>query len=234
MRRIHWALYRALYLAALAAALLALASAAKDTSVFITKTGGYYHREGCAALSQSCIQATLGEAVAKGYKPCARCEPPRPNGRPRKQPAEAAGERIPVALLRIVDGDTIHVMVGGKDEPVRLIGINAPEKRERINGRPVGPPEPLSKEAAEFLARVLDDRKLWQEYDAVKRDKYSRLLAYIWAKGKGDKQPLLVNAQMLRWGFAVVLAIPPNTKYEERLKAAEEVAKKEGLGVWED
>jgi endonuclease YncB( thermonuclease family) len=219
--------------AALALMLLALCAAAKDTSVYITRTGSYYHRENCASLRRSSIKLTLGEAATKGYMPCSLCEPPRPNGRPRKQPqAEVAGERLPVILVRITDGDTIHVLVNGKDEPVRLIGINAPEKHKRINGRPIGPPEPLSSEATDFLAQVLDDRSLWQEYDTVRRDKYERLLAYIWAQGKGDKQPLLVNAQMLRWGFAVVLTIPPNTRYIVRLKKAEEEAKREELGVW--
>lgn len=44
--------------------------------VYITKSGKCYHMDGCSSLSKSKIQTTLGEAKAKGYKPCEKCNPP--------------------------------------------------------------------------------------------------------------------------------------------------------------
>jgi hypothetical protein len=49
-----------------------------DPTVYITKTGQKYHADGCQYLSQSKIPIKLSEAVAKGYTPCSKCNPPVP------------------------------------------------------------------------------------------------------------------------------------------------------------
>ena len=49
---------------------------ADGTTVYITRTGKRYHREGCSSLSRSKIPTTLSDAKAQGYTPCQRCSPP--------------------------------------------------------------------------------------------------------------------------------------------------------------
>jgi micrococcal nuclease len=65
------------------------------------------------------------------------------------------------------------------------------------------------------------------EYDVEKRDKYGRLLAYIWTKdGK------MVNAEMLRDGYAVLFTLPPNVKHVKDLTSAQRRARAQRLGIW--
>jgi len=88
----------------------------------------------------------------------------------------------PVAVLRVVDGDTVELQGLG---PVRLIGIDAPEST--YNHRTAGPEEVrLGLEAKAFLARLLQGlqgRKVWVELDVQERDRYRRVLAYLYLDG---------------------------------------------------
>ena len=49
----------------------------KSQTVYVTRTGRKYHREGCRYLAQSKIPMTLKDAKAKGYEPCKVCRPPQ-------------------------------------------------------------------------------------------------------------------------------------------------------------
>jgi nitrate/TMAO reductase-like tetraheme cytochrome c subunit len=49
----------------------------QSTTVYVTKTGKKYHKDGCRYLSQSIIKTTLKEAKANGYTPCKVCHPPQ-------------------------------------------------------------------------------------------------------------------------------------------------------------
>jgi micrococcal nuclease len=69
--------------------------------------------------------------------------------------------------------------------------------------------------------------KVGLEYDVVKRDKYGRLLAYVWTQnGK------MANAEMLRDGYAVLFTFPPNVKHVEVLRAAQKGARVKKLVIW--
>ncbi len=48
----------------------------KEITVYITKTGSKYHRDGCQYLRQSQIPVSLEDAKREGYGPCSRCNPP--------------------------------------------------------------------------------------------------------------------------------------------------------------
>lgn len=48
----------------------------KDITVYVTKTGKKYHRNGCRYLSKSQIPMSLSDAKAAGYGPCSVCNPP--------------------------------------------------------------------------------------------------------------------------------------------------------------
>jgi len=206
------------------------AAAAADTiTVYATATGECYHVAGCPSLRHSAIPLTLLEAVARRLRPCQRCSPPQldcgeagPNA--ETEAAEPA-RLLPATLVRVVDGDTIRVVVQGRAEAVRLIGIDTPEITHGKN-------EPFGQAARDFLRTLLAGRSLWLEPGVKERDRYGRLLAYLWAQGAGDLAPVLANAQILRWGYAQLLTIPPNVKYVERFRAAQEAAQRDGLNLW--
>ncbi len=97
-------------------------------------------------------------------------------------------------LVRVVDGDTIVVSVAGRDERVRLIGIDTPE-----SVKPGSAVECFGKEASGHLASLLPEGTVVRLVgDVEQRDRYGRLLAYVYREADG----LFVNAAMARDGFA--------------------------------
>lgn len=123
----------------------------------------------------------------------------------------------------VIDGDTVKVIIGNQEETIRMLLIDTPE-----SVHPTKPVQPFGKEASNYLKEMLPNgTKVELEYDVEKHDKYGRLLAYIWLDGK------MMNEVLVEKGFARVAYIyEPNTKYETRLKKAEETAKKEEIGIW--
>lgn len=119
-------------------------------------------------------------------------------------------------VIKVYDGDTIKVILNGKVEKVRLIGIDCPERNEKGFWQ-----------ALNFTKRALLHKKVIIEYDHEKRDKYGRLLAYVFLEdGK------FINEEILKEGHGKFILIPPNDKYKERLKLAEELAKSNNKGIW--
>src|SRR5687768_4909974 len=93
---------------------------------------------------------------------------------------------VNAALVEVVDGDTIDVEIGGRDERVRLIGVDTPE-----SVRPDSPVECFGPEAASFTTSLLPTgTALHLERDPEARDDYGRLLAYVYRAEDG----LFVNA----------------------------------------
>ena len=120
---------------------------------------------------------------------------------------------------KIYDGDTIGAVVEGRFEKIRLLGIDAPEMEQRPWGR-------KAKECIEALIRA-SASKVYLEYDMERRDKYGRILAYVWTQdGK------MMNEEMLRKGCAVLFTVPSNVKYVGRLRAAQRKARDLKAGVW--
>lgn len=124
-----------------------------------------------------------------------------------------------VRVIKIYDGDTIGVLLGQKEERVRLIGIDAPEVGQR----------PWGKRAKQYMKGILDDSdwKVRLEFDIELRDKYNRLLAYVWTE-----DGRMINLLMLENGFAMLFTVPPNLKYVESLKVAQKKARQKGIGIW--
>ena len=123
----------------------------------------------------------------------------------------------------MIDGDTVELSDG---RLVRYIGIDAPEVRRREGGRWVVDPEPMSQEATEFNRYLVQGQSVRLEYDVQTHDRFGRLLAYVYV---GD---VMVNAQLLKAGFAQPLTIPPDVKYAESFRALAEEARREGRGLW--
>jgi endonuclease YncB( thermonuclease family) len=147
---------------------------------------------------------------------CASC-----GGGSSGDPPLGAGEAV---VKRVVDGDTIVVHVGTRDERVRLIGIDTPETVD-----PRKPVQCFGKEASDHTKALLPPGTVVRlERDAEPRDRYDRLLAYVYRTSDG----LFVNLELARDGYAQLLTIPPNVTYVDQLRVAVADARHEGRGLW--
>ena len=151
----------------------------------------------------------------------AACDP----GAPAPAPSDDGGALVAnAAVERVVDGDTIDVEIAGREERVRLIGIDTPETK-----RPDTPVECWGPEASERTASLLPrGTPVRLERDVVGRDDYGRLLAYVHRADDG----LFVNDDLVRGGFAVPLTIEPNSTYAARFVESARAAEAADLGLW--
>jgi len=123
----------------------------------------------------------------------------------------------------VIDGDTVRLSDG---RLVRYLGIDAPEARRRVGEEWVEDPEPFSRAATEANRLLVGGRTIRLEYDVNPTDRYGRLLAYVYVDGE------MVNEALVREGLAVLLTIPPNVKHTERLRQAQEEARRAARGIW--
>lgn len=125
-------------------------------------------------------------------------------------------------VLRVVDGDTIVVgRAGGRTDTVRYIGIDTPE-----SVKPDTPVQCYAKAASHENERLVAGRTVRLVVGAEPRDRYGRLLAYVYADGA------LVNARLLAGGFARTLTIPPNDRFANRFSVLQMRARRAGRGLW--
>lgn len=138
-------------------------------------------------------------------------------------PGPAAGLIGPYGVLRVVDGDTIHVAWRG-DSTLRLIGMDTPETRD-----PRKPVQCFGREASARAHRLLDGRSVYLEMDPSQGalDKYGRSLAYVWIDGK-----TLYNKEMIAEGYAHEYTYDLPYKYQQEFKAAEAAARAASRGLW--
>jgi micrococcal nuclease len=133
------------------------------------------------------------------------------------------------ALVEVTDGDTIRVDVDGRIEPVRLILIDAPETHD-----PNRPPECFGQEATTYLSWLHSlGGDLYLETDVSDRDRFGRLLRYVWLDF-GDGEVYLVNEALVRAGYAAFSTFPPDVKYVEEMREAGRFAREHGYGLWSD
>ena len=119
-------------------------------------------------------------------------------------------------LVSVTDGDTIRVLVpSGVEEPVRLIGIDAPEPGQR-----------LAEESAIHLRMLLGSGPLRLVPDVSDRDRFDRLLRYLYV---GE---VFINEEMVRAGLAVASRYPPDTAMAAILEDAQIEARVAGIGGW--
>lgn len=127
-------------------------------------------------------------------------------------------------VTRVVDGDTIIVDFNGKEERVRLIGVDTPES--------VHPDATKNVEEGKIVSNFTKDRlegkEVALEFDVQERDHYGRLLAYVWFGGE------MFNKVLLREGYAQVATYPPNVKYVDEFTKVQEGARKNNKGFWDN
>ena len=124
-------------------------------------------------------------------------------------------------VVKVVDGDTIHVRISEGVEKVRYIGVNAPELHHPRRGE-----EPGGREARDVNRQLVAGRRVRLELDVQARDRYGRLLAYVWV---GDT---MVNSELVRRGYAQVMTVPPNVRYQRLFLDLQRDAREAGRGLW--
>jgi len=112
----------------------------------------------------------------------------------------------------IIDGDTIEIEGG---ESVRYIGINAPEMGE-----------PYYQEATQANRNLVEGKRVRLEKDIEDKDEYGRLLRYVWV------YHTMVNAELVRLGYAYSYSYRPNTRYQEYILQVEKEAREQERGLW--
>ena len=129
-------------------------------------------------------------------------------------------------VVRTVDGDTIYVRLASGVEKVRYIGIDTPEVHHPTRGA-----EPGGREATRLNRRLVGDRPVRLEPDVQLRDRYGRLLAYVWVK-RADGVEVMVNAELVRLGYAAVMTVPPNVRHAELFRKLAADARENHRGLW--
>lgn len=139
---------------------------------------------------------------------------------------------VQAVIVRAVDGDTAVVKVDGQEKRVRFLGVDTPE-----TVHPNKPVQFFGKEASNFTKENLNGRRVWLEYDSNPQDRYGRHLAYIWLNNpktinESTIRENMFNAKLLLGGYAKVMIIRPNKRYESEFKKFQDEARNKKLGVW--
>ena len=138
-------------------------------------------------------------------------------------PVASQGDSTVVQVVRVTDGDTIQVCcIAGQREKVRYIGINTPETKHPSKGV-----EYFGKEASEANRKLVDGKSVSLEFDVQQRDRYKRLLAYVYLK-----DGTFVNAWLVERGYAQVMTVPPNVKYQKLFLKLERQVREARRGLW--
>jgi micrococcal nuclease len=228
-----------------AAGLLLAQTAGGETTVYVTNSGEKYHRDNCRSLRRSKIALPLADAVKSGYEPCSICNPPVLSG---AGAAEAAGSRelyrvnaaslagsaaaditrmVRAEVVGHVDGDTIRVRIPdppaglGAVETIRLIGVDTPE-----TVHPSRPVEAFGREASDFTKARLLNQPVYLAFDWDFRDRYGRLLAYIYTAGGR-----CFNAELVSEGYGHAYTRFA-FQFMEEFRALEQDARREQRGLW--
>ena len=146
--------------------------------------------------------------------------PAEPTLTPTLRPISGAAclpdhERLPAELVKVTDGDTIQVKLNGELVKVRYIGVDTPESDE-----------PLGPNASDFNANLLEGSQLILIRDQSEVDPFGRMLAYVISNNH------FVNYELVRAGWAISKAYPPDTACLAIFDEAQSLAQVDGLGLW--
>src|SRR3989344_698507 len=140
------------------------------------------------------------------------------NGQPQPiQPPDTSSTRL-VKVTRVVDGDTIEIEGG---EKVRYIGIDTPETVD-----PRKPVQCFGVEASKKNKEMVEGKMVRLEKDITDKDKYNRLLRYIWLDN------VSINLELIKQGFAYSYSYPPDINYQDQIVKAQQEARDAKRGLW--
>lgn len=127
-----------------------------------------------------------------------------------------------VQVTGVVSGDTIEVRLpDGSSERVKYIGMNAPEVHRKI--------ECFGEQAHSYNKALVSDKTVWLEFDEERRDKYGRLLAYVYLD---SNRAVMVNSILIVQGFARVAIHPPNVRHADMFSELQQGARADDRGLW--
>lgn len=129
---------------------------------------------------------------------------------------------VAAKVLRVVDGDTIDVLLNNKETRIRYIGINTPETK-----RPGTPVEYFGKEADQANRQLVEGKTVYLMFDVERQDKYGRTLAYVWLA-----PAVFVNAWLVEQGYAQAATYPPNVRYADLFVRLQSEARLANRGLW--
>jgi endonuclease YncB( thermonuclease family) len=131
-------------------------------------------------------------------------------------------DAVSAKVQRVVDGDTFVATVKGRRERIRVIGVDTPESVD-----PNRPDEPFGEEASNFAKHHLNGATVRLAGDVEPRDRYGRMLAYVWLD-----DGTFWNALLAAEGYAQQLTIPPNVTYAGLFRRLVAEARQHDRGLW--
>jgi len=137
-----------------------------------------------------------------------------------------------ILVTRVIDGDTLKLANGQR---VRLIGVDTPEVYESVklyrdaqrSGQDIAAIKALGKRSSKFTRDLVQGKAGRLEFDVEKKDKYGRLLAYVYLE-----DGTFVNAEIVRQGYASLMTYPPNVKYADLFLKLYQEARENKRGLW--
>lgn len=178
-------------------------------------TGGPQARTAPSSAQRSTDSATT---TATAATPASRSSEP-PLG------VAPDGPTVQASVVRVIDGDTIVVDVGGRLYHLRYIGMDTPE-----SVKPNTPVQPFALAATAANKALVEGKTVLLEKDVSETDQFDRLLRDVWVQRDG--RLVLVGLELVRTGFARVTTFPPDVKNVDALLEAERQARAAGLGLW--
>lgn len=150
---------------------------------------------------------------------------------PAADPGADAPRVSRAVVIRHTDGDTAWFRLeDGTEERTRFIGMDTPEVHGQV--------EPYGIEASAYTARAIPiGTTVWLETDVELRDRYDRLLAYVWLEPPTDTSDAevrtkMLNARLVIDGYAMVATYPPNVRYVEYFTRYQTEAREADRGLW--
>jgi micrococcal nuclease len=168
---------------------------------------------GAASLAFAASMATNPYLPQPGAVVDGRQRPP-PFGQPAP-PSDAVRGQV----VRVVDGDTIVVDVDGQVVTVRYLGVNTPETVD-----PGRPAQCYGREATARNAALVAGREVHLDADREDRDRFGRLLRYVWVGGT------MVNYVLVEEGYADIE--PYEIRYADGFRRLRDAALEQRRGLW--
>lgn len=128
-------------------------------------------------------------------------------------------------VVRVIDGDTIAVDIGGTEYKLRYIGMDTPETVD-----PDSPVQWMGPQATAANAELVGGKTVVLERDTSETDRYGRLLRHVWLTDGATWT--LVGLELVRLGVATAVSYPPDVKYDDLFLAAEDEARSAIVGLW--